>query len=65
MIVIYQKRYGKKFEDLDRVVDASSSNKETVNGYHVCEAVILGKNEKNHLVYIVKYILVNQRTLLV
>ena len=40
------KRYGKKFEDLDRVVDASSSNKETVNGYHVCEAVILGKNEK-------------------
>lgn len=59
------KRYGKKFEDLDRVVDASSSNKETVNGYHVCEAVILGKNENNHLVYIVKYILVNQRTLLV
>ena len=40
------KRYGKKFEDLDRVVDASSSNKETVNGYHVCEALILGKNEK-------------------
>ena len=40
------KRYGKKFEDLDRVIDASSSNKETVNGYHVCEAVILGKNEK-------------------
>ena len=40
------KRYGKKFEDLDKVIDASSSNKETVNGYHVCEAVILGKNEK-------------------
>ena len=40
------KRYGKKFEDLDRVVDASSSNKEIVNCYHVCEALILGKNEK-------------------
>ena len=40
------KRYGKKFEDLDKVIDASSSNKETVNGYHVCETVILGKNEK-------------------
>ena len=40
------KRYGKKFEDLDRVIDASSVNKEIVNGYHVCEAVILGKNEK-------------------
>lgn len=40
------KRYGKKFEDLDRVIDASSPNKEIVNGYHVCEAVVLGKNEK-------------------
>lgn len=40
------KRYGKKFEDLDRVVDASSPNKEVVNGYHVCEAVVLSKNEK-------------------
>ena len=40
------KRYGKKFEDLDRVIDASSINKEIVNGYHVCEAVILTKNEK-------------------
>ena len=40
------KRYGKKFEDLDRVIDASSLNKEIVNGYHVCEAVILTKNEK-------------------
>ena len=29
------KRFGKKFEDLDRVVDASSPNKEVVNGYHV------------------------------
>jgi len=40
------KRYGKKFEDLDQVIDASSTNKEIVSGYHVCEAVILGKNEK-------------------
>lgn len=40
------KKYGKKFEDLDHVIDASSLNKEVVNGYHVCEAVILGKNEK-------------------
>ena len=40
------KRYGKKFEDLDRVIDASNINKEIVNGYHVCETVILTKNEK-------------------
>ena len=40
------KRYGKKFEDLDKVVDASDPDKKVVNGYHVCEAVILGKNEK-------------------
>lgn len=40
------KRYGKKFENLDRVIDGSSNNKETVNGYHVCEAVILGSKEK-------------------
>ena len=40
------KKYGKKFEDLDRVIDASSPNKEIVNGYHVCEAVALGKKEK-------------------
>ena len=40
------KRYGKKFEDLDDVIDASSINKEIVKGYHVCETVILSKNEK-------------------
>lgn len=40
------KRYGKKFEDLDKVIDASDSDKKVTNGYHVCEAVILGKNEK-------------------
>ena len=46
MILILQKRYGKKFEDLDRVIDASSINKEVVNGYHICEAVVLGKEQK-------------------
>lgn len=40
------KVYGKKFEDLDDVIDASSKNKEIVKGYHVCEAVILTKKEK-------------------
>lgn len=40
------KIYGKKFEDLDRVVDGSSLNKNIKPGYHVCEAVVLGKNEK-------------------
>ena len=40
------KRYGKKFEDLDKVIDASDPDKKIVSGYHVCEAVILGKNEK-------------------
>ena len=40
------KRYGKKFEDLDRVIDASSQKQEIVNGYHVCEAVVLTKEEK-------------------
>lgn len=40
------KEYSKKLEDLDRVIDASSQNKKIVNGYHVCEATILTKNEK-------------------
>ena len=40
------KRYGKKFEDLDRIIDASDPDRKIVNGYHVCEAVVLGKNEK-------------------
>ena len=39
------KRYGLKFEDLDKVLDASSKAKEIVNGYHICEAVSLTKNE--------------------
>ena len=40
------KRYGKKFEDLDRIIDASDPDRKIVNGYHVCEAVVLGKKEK-------------------
>ena len=40
------KEYSKKLEDLDRVIDASSQNKKIVNGYHLCEATILTKNEK-------------------
>lgn len=40
------KKYGKKFEDLNQAIDASDPEKKVVNGYHVCEAVILGKNEK-------------------
>lgn len=39
------KPYGRKFEDLDKVIDASSPDKKIVNGYHVCEATILSKNE--------------------
>lgn len=40
------KEYSKKLEDLDYVIDASSQNKKIVSGYHVCEAVVLTKNEK-------------------
>lgn len=40
------KMYGKKFECLDTVIDGSSTNKEVKPGYHVCEAVVLGKEEK-------------------
>ena len=38
------KEYSKKLEDLDRVIDASSKDKRMVNGYHVCEAVMLSEN---------------------
>lgn len=38
------KRYGKKFEDLDQIIEASDPDKRVVNGYYICEAVILGKN---------------------
>lgn len=40
------KEYSKKLEDLDRIIDASSQDKKIVNGYHVCEATVLTKNEK-------------------
>ena len=39
------KIYGKKFEDLDDVIDASSQDKKITKGYHVCEAVALTDNE--------------------
>lgn len=40
------KIYGKKFEDLDDVIDASNLNKKITKGYHVCESVILTEKEK-------------------
>ena len=43
------KEYSRKLEDLDRVIAASSQDKRIVNGYHVCEATILTKNEKQPL----------------
>ena len=43
------KEYSRKLEYLDRVIDASSQDKRIVNGYHVCEATILTKNEKQPL----------------
>lgn len=39
------KEYSRKLEDLDRVIGASSQDKKIVNGYHVCEATVLTKNE--------------------
>jgi len=40
------KIYGKKFEDIDKLVDGSSPTKEVKPGYHICEATMLTKNEK-------------------
>jgi len=40
------KEYGKKFEDLCIVRDASSVKEKLVSGYHVCEAVILTETMK-------------------
>lgn len=53
-IVLYDdsdinKEYSRKLEDLDRVIDASSPDKRIVNGYHICEATVLTKNEKQPL----------------
>ena len=39
------KVYGKKFEDLDDVIDASSQDKKVTKGYHVCVATILTEKE--------------------
>jgi len=35
------KRYGKKFEDLDQIIEASDPDKRVVNGDYICEAVIM------------------------
>lgn len=40
------KPYGKKFEYLDIVIDASDAKKEKKPGYPVVNAVVLGKNKK-------------------
>ena len=40
------KSYGKKFENLDDVMDASSLDKKITKGCHVCESVILTEKEK-------------------
>ena len=40
------KIYGRKFEDLDEIIDGSSLDKKITKGYHICEAVILTKIEK-------------------
>lgn len=40
------KIYGKKFEDLDIVKDASAIKDTYVPGYHMCNAVVLSKNKK-------------------
>lgn len=41
------KIYGRKFEDLDKLIDGSSPEKQIKPGYHVCEAVVLGKMKVN------------------
>ena len=40
------KKYGKKFEDLDLVKDASDPKGEYKPGYHMCNAIVLSKNMK-------------------
>lgn len=40
------KIYGKEFEDLDTVKDASAKKESYVPGYHMCNAVVLSKNKK-------------------
>lgn len=43
------KIYGKKFEDLDIVKDGSATKETYTPGYHMCNAVVLTKNEKQPL----------------
>ena len=40
------KEYGKKFEDLDLVKDASDPKESYKPGYHMCNAIVLTKNMK-------------------
>lgn len=40
------KKYGKKFEDLCMVKDASSLKEDIYPGYHICEATVVTKNQK-------------------
>lgn len=40
------KRYGKKFEDMCMVKDASSLDGDILPGYHICEATVVTKKEK-------------------
>jgi hypothetical protein len=43
------KPYGRKFENMCRVRDASQPNKTQVNGYHICEAMALSSNNKHQI----------------
>ena len=47
------KKYGKKFEDLCMVRDASSLKEDIYPGYYVCEATVVTQNEKQPSHYIV------------
>ena len=40
------KIYGKKFEDLDEVIDGSDPKKKIKPGYHICNACLISKNQK-------------------
>ena len=40
------KVYGKKFEDLDEVIDGSDPQKKIKPGYHICNACLITKNQR-------------------
>ena len=40
------KIYGKKFEDLDEVIDGSDPQKQIKPGYHICNACLITKNQR-------------------